>query len=118
MAKAGEIRKAATIELFSGVISDTPIDTGRLRANWQATTVNPATGQLDAIDKNGSGTVALMTNVVNASQDEQTLWLTNNLPYALGIEYGYSSQAPTGMVRRNMARVAANIKKHANRNKV
>ncbi|GAA4652080.1 hypothetical protein GCM10023116_43640 [Kistimonas scapharcae] len=112
--KAGEVRKAATIELFRGVIMDTPVDEGRARGNWQATTENPATGQLDIYDEDGRGTVAVATSVVTGSGDDQTLWLSNNLPYILGLEYGRSDQAPQGMVRRNMARVANNLRKHAN----
>jgi hypothetical protein len=31
------------------------------------------------------------------------VWFVNNLPYAERIEYGYSKQAPEGMVRRHVA---------------
>ena len=35
------------------------------------------------------------------------VYLTNNLPYAQRLEYeGWSKQAPAGMVRVNMARIA------------
>ncbi|WP_299726842.1 hypothetical protein [uncultured Endozoicomonas sp.] len=118
IAACGDTRKAATIELFKSVILDTPVDEGRLKGNWQATTDNPASGQLDIYDGNGGGTVALAVKAVNQSNDDQTLYLTNNLPYALAIEYGHSDQAPKGMVRRNMARISSLIRKAVKENKI
>ncbi|WBA79555.1 hypothetical protein [Endozoicomonas sp. GU-1] len=118
IAACGETRKAVAIELFKSVILDTPVDEGRLRANWQATTDNPATGQLDIYDENGGGTVALAVKTVNQSNNDQVLYLVNNLPYALAIEYGHSDQAPKGMVRRNMVRISGLIKKAIRENKV
>lgn len=113
-----ETRKAATIELFKSVILDTPVSEGRLRGNWQATTNNPATGQLDIYDQNGGGTVIIAVNTVNKSLDDQTLYLANNLPYALRIEYGHSDKAPAGMVRRNIARISRLIEKAIRENKI
>ncbi|WP_213993864.1 HK97 gp10 family phage protein [Sodalis sp. dw_96] len=117
------VGKEAAIELFGSVINDTPVDKGTLRANWQATADSPATGQLADTDISGAQTVEKMTATVNALDQDFTVYLANNLPYAQVAEYGewkdkngnpangpktvngFAIRAPAGMVRRNMARI-------------
>ncbi|WP_413724653.1 hypothetical protein [Sodalis sp. RH16] len=117
------VGKQAAIALFSGVINDTPVDKGTLRANWQATADSPAAGQLTDTDISGAQTVEKMTTTVNGLGQDFTAYLTNNLAYAPVAEYGewkdkegnpangpktvngYSVQTPAGMVRRNMSRI-------------
>lgn len=108
-----EVRMAVEEEVFRSVIKDTPVDEGRLRGNWQATKNSPATGTLDSIDKNGAQTIDKAVQLVRSSEPDQTLYLTNNLPYAVRIEYGYSDKAPEGMVRRNLSRITELIRQKA-----
>lgn len=107
MAKADEERRSITITLFNGIISDTPVDTGILRGNWQITENQPATSTLNRTDKNN--TVAqgdVLSFMVGSKGRDSVVYMTNNLPYAHRIEFdGYSQKAPQGMVRRNIARV-------------
>jgi hypothetical protein len=70
--KALVIFRAVGLNMFGRIVKRTPVDTGRLRNNWQMT-----------------------SNV----QLGQRLFITNNLPYAQRIEDGYSQQAPAGMVK-------------------
>jgi hypothetical protein len=37
---------------------------------------------------------------VEALQAGNTFYMTNNLPYAVELEFGHSTQAPTGIVRK------------------
>lgn len=101
-----DVRKAVTIKLFSAVIRDTPVDTGRLRANWQLTEQIPATGTLNSEAPNKAGLDAQEVSTVLKTDGDTPLFLTNNLPYAARIEYeGWShTKAPEGMVRRNVVR--------------
>ena len=104
------LRKTA-FELFSRVIMRTPVDTGRLRGNWQATTSAPADGELSRLDNSapansrGSGSSSAkseMQELVLGTERPTVFHLTNTLPYAKVIEYGDphgSRQAPNGMVR-------------------
>lgn len=120
-----------TLELFNGIISDSPVDTGRFRGNWQTTQGSPAQGELDRLDKNGT----LAKAEVKASMGglgSHTI-MANNLPYAEVLEYGlygtgpgatikttrdgYSLQAPDGMVRINFARITSTIQKSIRANK-
>lgn len=104
--KVQRIRRGVTIKLFNAVILDTPVDTGRLRGNWQLTEQSPATEQLELFDKSGAAAMTKVQAGVAASTGETTLYLTNNLPYAWRIEFeGWShTKAPEGMVRKNIAR--------------
>ena len=71
---------------------------GRFRANWQMSIGAPASGVVDAVDKDGSATMAAHASVVAVARAGQTFYLMNNLPYAVPIERGWSRQAPVGVV--------------------
>lgn len=99
--KVDRIRRASALELFKLVIYATPVDTGRLRGNWQTTVGSPAAAELARVDPGGSAAMAeAMTNLGGLLD---VVWFVNNLPYAEAIEYGHSKQAPEGMVRRHVA---------------
>jgi len=71
---------------------------GRFRANWQMSIGSPAGGTLDAVDTDGSATMAAHASVVAVARAGQVFYLMNNLPYAQAIERGWSRQAPVGVV--------------------
>ena len=95
-----EASRAIVLSLFSGVIRDTRVDTGRLRGNWQTSVAQPATGDRDRLDPTGS---AAITEAANTIESGQINYLTNNLPYALVWEQR------DGMVARNMARIQRTV---------
>ena len=97
--EADEYRKAVTISLFSSVIKDTPIDTGRLAGNWQTNEGDKKTNEIDRLDPNRAEAIKEAQDVVSKSETETTIHLTNNLPYSLPIENRFA------MVARNMARI-------------
>lgn len=100
--KVDKVRRASVLELFKLVIMATPVDTGRLRGNWQ-TTINSPAGAVTTRD-DPSGAAALAEAMANLGSLADVVWFTNNLPYAERIEYeGWSRQAPEGMVRRHIA---------------
>jgi hypothetical protein len=92
------VRKVA-LDMFTRVILRSPVLTGRFRGNWQVTIGQPATGTVDTEDKSGAATVSKAASGVMQAKAGDVVWLTNNLPYALTLEYGHSKQAPSGMVR-------------------
>jgi hypothetical protein len=95
------IRKS-TIELFSGVVKMTPVDTGRARGNWQCTIGSPATSEIDRIDPKGSG---VNKEIISTVKTGTVVYLSNNVPYIRRLEYeGHSKQAPQGMVRISLQR--------------
>lgn len=97
-----KVRRASVLELLKLVIFSTPVDTGRLRGNWQTTLNSPAGAAIDRLDLGGAA--AMADAVANLGSLTDVVWFTNNLPYAERIEYdGWSKQAPEGMVRRHVA---------------
>lgn len=96
------VRKSM-IRVFESVILKTPVLTGRARGNWIATTGTMSNATLETFDKSGNSTISAAKSVVDGSQVGGITYLVNNLPYASRLEYGYSQQAPSGMVRLSVA---------------
>lgn len=103
-ARLDEMGRAIKIELFSGVIQDTRVKTGRAKGNWQTSESAPILTETDRLDPTGRQAVA---DVVNVVEGISLSYLTNNLPY---IEYLEELDA---MVARNQARVRQNIERKA-----
>lgn len=97
------VRKVG-LDLASRVVLRSPVDTGRFRANW-----NVAFGRVDTLttpstDKTGGKTLERVRVQLNGWTPGQDIYLTNSLPYAIPLEYGWSKkQAPQGMVRITVA---------------
>lgn len=98
------VMRAVAIKLFSAIIKSSPVDTGRFRMNWQTSGATPKIGTVAGFDKSGSTAISSAQTFISNTQVWQEFTLTNNLPYAQRLEYGYSKQAPTGMVRTNVYR--------------
>lgn len=98
------VARAVSFKLFSAVIKASPVDTGRFRMNWQAAGAVTPSGVIDGTDKSGNKAVAMASDFVLKATEWNEFTLTNNLPYAERIEYGWSNQAPQGVVRINVAR--------------
>lgn len=94
-----------------GVVMTTPVDTGRARANWMFGKVLPK-GTLDGIDTSGAATIAKIAGQVTSLKAGGEVWIVNNMPYAGRLEYGYSQQAPAGMVRVTLANLPAAIEQY------
>ncbi|WP_231867480.1 hypothetical protein [Pseudomonas sp. CCOS 191] len=75
---------------------------GRFRSNWQLTTGAPAAGEIEDIESAGETLDRLLVAAGDLSAGE-VAYIVNNLPYAIPLEYGHSSQAPGGMVRVTVA---------------
>ena len=107
------VMRSVSLKLFSAIIKASPVDTGRFRGNWQTTGVTPATGLIAGVDPNGNKAVNSAATFITNAPGWNTFTLTNNLPYAERLEYGWSKQAPVGMVRVNIARFQQLINEEA-----
>lgn len=85
---------------------------GRFRGNWQVTFDSPAVGAIDRVDKAGTATLAAGREVLAHydSGEYGSIWFTNNVPYAKRLEYGWSLQAPAGIVRVVAAEINSKVK--------
>lgn len=97
------VRDAVTLKLATAVVQDTPVDTGRLRGAWLTNAGKPDT-ESEPDTKSGSEAIQRAKQALAPAKPEESIFLTNNLPYARAIEEGRSKQAPAGMVRKNVVR--------------
>lgn len=83
--------RATAIVTFGNIIKLTPVDEGRVRANWFATGENPS-GRVDNNkqdnSKDGKTTANAATNIIVGLKAWDTFTLTNNLPYVTVLENG------------------------------
>jgi len=86
---------------------------GSLRGAWSATIGAPDNIPKKSIDSNGSKTVNDMATTANNVNIGQSFYLSNSLPYAVRVEFGHSTQAPNGMVRRAVAQTQQIVDKAA-----
>lgn len=106
------IRKIA-IDAFTRIVLRSPVDTGRFRGNWQVSIENIPIGTVNQSDESGSETIAEIVKVASELKGDQAIYLVNNLPYARRLEYGWSKQAPGGMVRLTVQEFQSIIKQIA-----
>lgn len=93
-----EVRKIC-LDLLTGIVLKTPVDTGRARANWFTSIGSPSINVTESTDPSGSSTIANSLSAISEATGN-ILWITNNLPYIYRLEFeGWSRQAPAGMVR-------------------
>ena len=73
---------------------------GSLRGGWNASIGRIDISQSGKIDASGGDTIGSMSVSIENLELGDTFYLTNPLPYAWRVEYGWSSQRPKGMVRQ------------------
>ena len=109
--------RAVAIELFGSVIQATPVGNpelwqsppppgytgGSARSNWFLTNAAPS-GEVTTATNYQQRQAETLRGIVSL-QYTGRLTLTNNLPYIERLEDGWSTQAPQGMVKLNVARV-------------
>ncbi|RQO83488.1 HK97 gp10 family phage protein [Acidovorax sp. FJL06] len=109
--KAALVVRRAALELQSGMIERSPVDTGRFKGNWQCGigSLNAATNS--AADSSGQGALGRTATTLQGWTPGQTIVLSNSLPYAKRLENGWSQQAPSGMVRLTVQAYSDAVKK-------
>lgn len=137
-ARVDLVAKKIVGELFSRIVERTPVDTGRLRANWNLSVDSPnvSTGMPGGVSIDH---VTSMKNRVESMDIAgHQVYLSNGLPYAAVVEYGqypnppmygskkrgedgmaihvingFSMQAPHGMVRVSIAEIDSIVREAA-----
>lgn len=101
------------LQLLNKVVMKTPVDTGRLRGNWFVSFNAPTSQYSDtASDRSGGVTIANgQSTLAGYRKGINSIYLTNNAPYAMRIETtGYSKQAPQGMARISVMEIAGQFR--------
>lgn len=124
-----KIIRGTLISLSSKIIKRTPVGNpalwkskppkgyigGSLRGGWQASIGTPDRSLSKRKETNDAGgqTAVDAAGVANALCAGQTFYLTNPLPYARRVEFGWSGQAPQGMLRVSILEAQTELNKRA-----
>ncbi len=91
-------------QMFAEIVYSSPHDTGLFRGNWRVSIGSVNANTYSTLDYSGKSTVALGKSVIKSKPAGSVTYMINNLPYARALEYGWSGQAPQGMVRLAVAK--------------
>lgn len=103
----GRLKKRARVSDSMDIKAPAGYTGGRFRGNWQVGLDAKPQGETGRIDKSGNNTITAGNLVLESFRvGVQAVYFTNNVPYAMPLEFGHSSQAPGGMVRITAAEAA------------
>ena len=92
------VRKTV-VQLMNAVVLRSPVDFGRFRANWMVGVGYKVTTTVETTDKSGDVSRARVEPAMATWSPGMSIFITSHLPYAKRIEFGWSKQAPSGVVR-------------------
>ena len=103
-AKAVSQLKRFVGAIFDGVVKRSPVYTGSFRASWLVSFGTPSYNEV-----NGTNSLIPLAPPTFVWPDNyrlgQSIYVTNGQPYAQRLEYGWSQQAPQGVIRVTLASV-------------
>jgi hypothetical protein len=102
------VQKKLVFEALRKIILKSPVDTGLFRANWQIGVEVPSR---DTSEGTANDAERRANAVLASLRPYQTVWLSNNLAYAEGLEHGNSKQAPLGVVAVTVQEIEEWIKR-------
>lgn len=98
-----QVVRKVVLDLGRELVTRTPVDTGMARSNWFF-----GFDRISSVDstrsKNGAPSLARAAAFTSGLKAGTVCYITNNLPYIMRLEFGYSKQAPAGMARITVAR--------------
>lgn len=105
--------KGVAKKFTNAVVDGTPVKTGAAKGDWTATVGAPAPRIERAWDPMGINTKARVNVFIDglSNKTDWEFYFTNTRPYAYKLEFlGLSSQAPYGMVRVQISKLAQFVK--------
>ena len=109
----GMVVREIVLDLHRYVVMRSPVDTGRFRANNQISLNDIPSSSTLEFDKDSTATISNNEAVVATFDLGDTVFIYNNVAYALSIEYGHSKQAPGGVFRISIQDILTHIDKYA-----
>ncbi len=98
------IPMAIALQAYAAILRKTPVDTGRARGNWFVSAARPKVDTFTVENTTPvSSQPALAASALADYKAGDPIFITNSLPYIRRLEYGWSDQAPHGMVRPTIA---------------
>ena len=125
-ADIGLVTRRVALQIFTGIVEKTPVDTGRARSNWAINVGGPAPPPSNAVSEEEARSLrrtgqrrspsAVTSQAVTEAEASAAgidgtavVHITNNLPYISALNEGHSRQAPAGFVETTLAEVADQI---------
>lgn len=109
------VARRAALEVFTAVVVKSPVDTGRFKGNWNVSYAVPNMSIGERLDKTKRGSMdSTTTSIVKKTLSLPVggvMYLSNGLPYARRLEYGWSGQAPAGMVRLSVREFESHVQR-------
>ncbi len=84
-----------------------PKDSGRFIGNWLVGLITKKHSILDRTDPTRTKALASGKSVMKRHKFGQSIFISNNLPYASKLNDGHSGQAPANFVQRAIKKVAS-----------
>jgi hypothetical protein len=106
---AHTVARKIILDIQRETMQATPVLNGFLRSNWFVGITTPPNTVNPKLSDGGASARNQAAGTLNGFKWGQTIYLTNNLPYANRIEFqGWShTKAPSGMLRVTVARYQA-----------
>ena len=101
--KLDMVVRKVIIDITRDIMLMTPVDTGHARSHyfWGVVRV----GTIDPTkSKNGAPSITRALEFASELKAGGVVYITNNLPYIMRLEFGSSTQAPAGMARITVER--------------
>jgi hypothetical protein len=101
-----DFHQKVVLQVLSGVVEKTPVDTGRAKGGWQVT-INfiDASIPTGVKDKAGGATIAAGVAALANLTPFSVVYISNNVEYIIPLEEGHSTQAPNGMLALTLEEV-------------
>ena len=100
-----EKTRDSALKVFNFCVANSPIDSGAYRASWHVSEGSPEYNWVGKQPRNGN--VLSPPPVPKLStRFYRTFFVTNGAPYAERIEYGWSDQAPRGVMRQALKSIS------------
>lgn len=96
--KAEKVFRKTCFEISNSVISLTAVDSGRAKNNWFPDINKFSNNITEDTDKTGKQPLSNVYTETQSLKLGNTFTLSNNLPYIVRLEYGWSKKSPQGMV--------------------
>ena len=110
-----EAVKTAASVIDQSVVSATPVDTGRARANWQVGINEQVESSVLETDRTGDATIARNEEVIDTFRLEGggsgAIYISNNVDYIEALNNGHSGQAPAGFVESGIQEALIELEK-------
>jgi len=99
------IAQKVALDILSGVVLGTPVDTGRARGGWMVELGGAEPSGDGSPDKGGGGAISAGASKIAAAKPFEQISIANNVPYIGRLNDGHSKQAPKEFIQKAIDRV-------------